>query len=280
MVGRALIFLSLLNVLLVSSKPILSEAFDGKEINLPQHLLIEKVEREIAQILSNTDLAWRQRNKQIDQVYESVPSELLAQLPLSPDYNHLPKDVYAKINGIHKDKNVKLRDRREQIRRILDHLTWEQRVEMNKNDLPLEPPAEFEKVLGAEVFDQLLMIHQNPEMSVDQKKQAIDKVMALVPQQTINRLPLPESFTRLPVEIQRNLRKLLYNFNMEWDARFLQLRQYIRTLPKAYRRILRAGTVPNKIDEQAKFGGSSKYTFSFSPKMEPFNEQTTKQVPV
>jgi hypothetical protein len=117
-------------------------------------------------------------------------------------------------------------------------------------------------------------------MSVDEKKHAIDQVMIAVPAEIIAQLPMPESFKKLPVEIQRNLRKLLYNFELGWTERFRQLRQYIRTLPKAYRRILRSSAILNKIDQLAKVGGSSRKEFELPTKMEPLIEQTTKQVPV
>lgn len=117
-------------------------------------------------------------------------------------------------------------------------------------------------------------------MSVDEKKNAIDKVMVTVPAEIVSQLPIPESFQKLPVEIQRNLRKLLYNFNLGWTERFRQLRQYIRTLPKAYRRILRSGAALTKIEELAKASGSSTKDVELVAKMDPVVEQTTQQMPV
>jgi predicted metal-dependent peptidase len=105
---------------------------------------------------------------------------------------------------------------------------------------PFQPPTGYDKVIPAPIYQQLLAVHNDLSSSIAQKKQQIDEIMAKLPRQIIDRLPLPAFVTRrLPLEIQQNLRKMLFNFQVSWDDRSRQLRQYIRTLPKAYRRAIR-----------------------------------------
>lgn len=174
----------------------------------------------------------------------------------------MPKDVFRNIEDVYNNGKIRSKERRAEIRRILENITWKQRLEIHNENLPLpskvcyilsifklyilKPPAGFDKVLGEEIYQKLLNVLQNSQMTVKEKKAQLDNIMSKVPQETIDRLPMPiPSINNLPDEIQRDMREIMYNFNVPWDERFLQFRQYIRTLPKTYRRLIRFGYLNN-----------------------------------
>jgi hypothetical protein len=92
-------------------------------------------------------------------------------------------------------------------------------------------------------------------LSVAEKKEQIDTIMAAVPKETISQLPLPHPMEKLSDPIQRDIRKIIYDFKYKWNERLRQLRQYIRTLSKPDRRMLRTGWL--KIDEVPKGGAKA-----------------------
>lgn len=109
---------------------------------------------------------------------------------------------------------------------------------------------------------------------MSEKESQIDAIAAKVPKEIIDRLPLPEPMTQVPLEIQKDLRKIIFNFNLNWKDRFTQVRRYIRTLPKVYRRILRFGKV-KKGNELHKLGFKFDHRISID-----LVDQTTKSVPI
>jgi hypothetical protein len=121
------------------------------------------------------------------------------------------------------------------------------------------------------------LILQDPEINVDEKKRQINQIMSELPAEVIEKLPMPMAFMKMPKEIQRNLRKILFNFKLEWNERHRQLRQYIRTLPKTYRRTLRASLITSKVHEMAKANGISTKDVSLPEQMAPFSEPSTTQ---
>jgi len=266
---NALIFFGCLALLLcVGASPILSESLlDSEFTTTTSNPLIEEAESKISQIIDDNDLTWRERNRLIDNIFSTLPPHLLPHLGLDSDFNRLPLPIYQRIYNIHLNEKYKLKDRRAQIRQILENLTWENRVAMQKEEFPLAPPTGFEEVMEPEIYKQLLAIHTNLKMSVAEKKESIDLIMSQVPKEVVDRLPLPQPMGKMPDSIQRNIRKIIYNFQNKWEERLRQFRQYIRTLPKSYRRILRSGWL--KIDEISKDGAKTEQ------KVQPLTFETT-----
>jgi len=251
--GQLVLAVMLALFAVVATRPMLSERFPDNQFGgvSTTNPLLEQLQQQVIRIISNNQLTWRQRNQQVDDVYASIPPELFAQIPLDPDFDRLPEHVYRKIKKIHANEKVKLRERRGQIRQILENLPWDQRMAMHTENFPAEfqPPAGFEQVLGDPTYHKLLAVHQDVGMRVEEKNLEIERIMSEVPEEMLARLPLPPPMTQLPEDIQRNLQKLLYNFKLGSSERFRQLRHYIRTLPKSYRQILRTGPGGDKSEK-------------------------------
>lgn len=112
----------------------------------------------------------------------------------------------------------------------------------NSKRFNLKPPAGFDEVLGEEIHQKLIRVHKNPKITVKEKKALIDDIMSKVPKETVDRLPMPIPIMKeLPDEIQREMRQIMYNFSVSWDERLFRVRQYVRTLAKPYRRLIRFG---------------------------------------
>jgi len=283
MIVNGLIFLCLTGLFgVVDAKPVITESVQNSEFistTATVNPIVEQAQQKISHII-NSDLSWRERNSQIDQIYATLPPHLLPNMPLDGDFNRLPTDVYKRINSIHLNEKIRLRDRRARIRKILDSLTWSIRTAMEKEEFPLHPPAGFEDVLGPQLYRKLLAVHTNLKMSVNEKKENIDQIMSQVPNEILEKLPLPQPMGKLPDTIQKNIRKIIYTFQTKWDERLRQLRQYVRTLPKSYRRMLRQGWI--KIDEVSKEGAKTdqKKVEEIIGNLPLKVEETTEIVPV
>jgi hypothetical protein len=68
--------------------------------------------------------------------------------------------------------------------------------------------------------------------------------MANVPQEQLDKLPLPPGFDRLPAESLQRLRTLMHNFKLDWDERHQQVKEFIMQLPREERRLMRPPSPP------------------------------------
>jgi hypothetical protein len=121
---------------------------------------------------------------------------------------------------------------------------------------PPHPPPGFEFALAPTIYKQLMTVHQNPTLSVEDKKRSIDKIMSMVPQDQLDRLPLPPNFDRLDAENVQRIRQLMHNFQLDWDARHQSVKDFIAQLPMEQRRLLRPqgppgfDSLPDEVQDQ------------------------------
>lgn len=148
------------------------------------------------------------------------------------------QDVYRRIEYIHVAPGWKWKERQTLIRDIVESLPEAERQLLVSPRLG-GPPAGFEEVLAPTVYKQLLFVHHNTHLTKEQKADQITLIMKQVPQDQINRLPMPRGFDTLPVESQQRARSLIYDYSLPQPARALKVRRFVEELPPQIRSQLR-----------------------------------------
>ncbi|PAV61875.1 hypothetical protein WR25_22801 [Diploscapter pachys] len=121
--------------------------------------------------------------------------------------------------------------------------------------VPQNLPPGFEKVLPSETVAQLKQIHRSTTMTNMEKHNAIDKIMASLPDDIIDKLPPPPGFEKLPQDVQQQLKAVHKDRNLSFEQRFHKINQIIGSLPESVRRMLPPPPPPpgfEAIPEQAR----------------------------
>jgi hypothetical protein len=203
-------------------------------------LLPQETKDKIKEITANRQLNWEERREQIDQLLDSIPPSQLAKMPLPSGFEKLPIGVYEQIKEIHDDETMKWSKRRQKVRQIMHTIPHEQRRAVFKDMwFPPMPPASFESVLAPTVYQQLLKVHQNVNLTVAEKKDRVDRIMQQVPGDQLMKLPLPPLMRQLPTETQQRIRLIMHNYRTPWDERHQKVREFVQSLPKEEKRLMR-----------------------------------------
>jgi len=202
-------------------------------------VLPEEAKQRPVYIYGDSSLASEDRVNQINAVFDSLPHEVIEQLPLPNEYERLPAEVYKRILYVHTAPGFKWAERQQLIRDIVESLPVEQRQLMHTPRFGGGPPPGFELILAPTVYKQLLTVHHNPRLSKDEKARLITRIMRQVPAEQINRLPLPSGMDQLPIELQQRLRSLVYNYSVEQPIRNQRVREFVNSLPAEMRPELR-----------------------------------------
>lgn len=203
-----------------------------------ESVLPEEAKQRLVYIYSDSSLASEDRVNQINAVFDSLPREVIEQLPLPNEYERLPADVYRRIFYIHTAPGFKWAERQQLIQSIVESLPEEQRQLMRTPRIGGPPPG-FELVLAPTVYKQLLTVHYNPKLNKEEKAALITRIMRQVPAEQINRLPLPSGMDQLPIELQQRLRALVYDYSVEQPIRAQRVHMFVQSLPMEIRPHLR-----------------------------------------
>jgi len=195
-----------------------------------ESILPEEAKQRLVYIYSDSSLASEDRVNQINAVFDSLPREIIQQIPLPNEYERLPADVYRRISYVHTAPGFKWAERQQLIRDIVESLPVEQRQLMHTPKIGGPPPG-FELILAPTVYKQLLTVHHNPRLNKEEKAALITRIMRQVPAEQINRLPLPSGMDQLPSELQQRLRSLVYDYSVEQPVRAQRVREFVESLP-------------------------------------------------
>ncbi|VDO40254.1 unnamed protein product, partial [Onchocerca flexuosa] len=108
---------------------------------------------------------------------------------------------------------------------------------MNKRVID-EPPSEFKGILPPEIFAQLTTIHQDQSLTIPQKIVKIEEIMNTLPEDVLQRLPLPPVFRLLPQDVQKMIKTVRTTKNLTMEEKWLQMIILIESLPKQQHRML------------------------------------------
>lgn len=200
--------------------------------------LPEEAKQRLVEIFNTRTLDADERANQINAVFDSLPQAVIERLPLPVEYERLPVDVYRRLNFIHTAPGFAWAERQRLTQNIIESLPSEVRQLMKTARFGGPPPG-FEYVLAPSIYKQLLFIHYNPELSREQRAEMITQVMRQVPAQQIEQLPLPAGMDRLPAELQRRLRSLVYDYTVPQQTRVKRVHDFVQMLPVEMRPPLR-----------------------------------------
>jgi len=203
-----------------------------------ESVLPQEAKQQLVYIYSDSSLTSEERVNQINAIFDSLPQQVIQQLPLPNEYERLPADVYKRILYVHTAPGFKWAERQQLIRDIVESLPAEQRQLMHTPRIGGPPPG-FELVLAPTIYKQLLTVHHNPRLSKEEKATLITRIMHQVPAEQINQLPLPSGMDQLPVELQQRLRSLVYDYSVEQPIRAQRVRDFVQSLPVEVRPPLR-----------------------------------------
>ena len=203
----------------------------------------------------------------IDDVFDSLPTEVLKKMPLRPGYDKLPEEVKDQLQAIQLDKSIPWGQKREKMHEIIASLPEDQlkllppprfggpspfgprglpphvSLHISLNEIYLyihfQPPSAFKEVLPSEVYQKLVTIHQDKNATEEEKKTRIDETLKGVAKETLQKLPLPPNFDKLPAEAQQKAREILSDLSKDFDTRHQNLREFIDTLTDDQKKLLR-----------------------------------------
>lgn len=76
-------------------------------------------------------------------------------------------------------------------------------------------------------------------LSISEKKKQVDAIMAEVPQETLEMLPLPPALYKLPATELSAAKKIFANKNLSFDEKNEAVRKFIQSLPTHLKRLVR-----------------------------------------
>jgi len=197
-----------------------------------------EAKQRLNELYTDSTLNAEERATKVNAVFDELPQQVLESLPLPAEYERLPADVYRRISYIHVAPGFKWAERQQLIRDIVESLSDEEKRLMMTPRIGGPPPG-FEYIIAPTVYKQLLSVHHNPRLSKEQKAELITRVMHQVPQDQLDRLPLPAGMDQLPAELQARLRALVYNYSVPQPVRAQRVKEFIQSLPEEIRPQLR-----------------------------------------
>jgi len=197
-------------------------------------ILPSEAKQRLNQIYVDSTLSAEERSSKVNNVFDSLPQEVINQLPLPGEYERLPADVYKRIGYIHVAPGFKWAERQQLIRDIVESLPDEQKRLMSTPRIGGPPPG-FDNVLAPTIYNQLLRIHHNSRLTKETKAELITSTMRLVPQDQIDRLPLPAEMTQLPVELQKRVHSLVYDYSIPQQLRAQRVKEFMQMLQEQQR---------------------------------------------
>ncbi|KAI6227788.1 hypothetical protein M3Y99_01218900 [Aphelenchoides fujianensis] len=236
-----------------SARPALNDGLFGAPPPQPgyfpagfEELLPEDAKAKLIAAHDDRSLSFDERRDRIESVFDELPREILEKLPLPPGLARLPFDAQEPFRALHVDRSIGWRERQTRVHELIKQLPEEQQRLVHPpaphfppmgprgfgippppfppagaDFLPPRPPPGFEAVLSPSIFKQLMAVHENlrPTNSTACR--------------------LPPNFERLSPETLQRVRKIMQDFSLEWDARHQKVDEFVRSLPREERRLLR-----------------------------------------
>uniref|UniRef100_A0A914Y891 Uncharacterized protein n=1 Tax=Panagrolaimus superbus TaxID=310955 RepID=A0A914Y891_9BILA len=203
--------------------------------------------------IQNSKLSNQEKKDKIDQVMKGVPKETLQNIPLPPFLENLPTDVQGKAREILSNFSDTFDVRHQKLHEFIETLPEELRKLIphppkfggfgpfgprHHRGFPPHPPPEFKEILGEELFNKLDAIHQDKNLTREERFKKMDEFMSSLPSETLTKLPLPPPFRQLPTDVQNKIREIMHNFSIDFKKRMQNVREFIKTLPEDQQKLV------------------------------------------
>jgi len=195
-----------------------------------EKVLPPKQTKQLRDLHANEKLTIMEKRAEFERIMSTVPSEILAKLPIGPAFERLPEEWQAKIRDIHANTSISLSEKQQNVNELIN--------------FPPRPPPGFEKILTPETYSSLLKIHQDPNLNPKEKAARIDEVMRSLPQDTMDKLPLPPGFDQLPEDKVKEAKAIFSDRTLDYQAKDRKVADFVMSLPPNVRRSLRPPLPP------------------------------------
>lgn len=236
--------------------------FDGVPPGFEKVLPIQTLQQ-LRDLHRNQQIPLTQKQAEFDRIMSAVPAQILAKLPLPPGFEALPDTVQQQIRTIHGDGTLNWAQKHQKVAALIESLPADQRPRpppgfqpspqqslagpnagSGDDFFPPNPPPGFEKVLPTDVYQRLVQIHRNPDLNWRAKSDQIDQIMRALPQNIIDRLPLPPGFDQLPPKYIAQARAIFGDKTLNFHEKDQKVFQFVHSLPPALRKKVRPPLPP------------------------------------
>uniref|UniRef100_A0AC34FB00 Uncharacterized protein n=1 Tax=Panagrolaimus sp. ES5 TaxID=591445 RepID=A0AC34FB00_9BILA len=97
---------------------------------------------------------------------------------------------------------------------------------------------EYKDVLPPNLMEEINQVRKNTSLKRAQKYDKIDKIILSAPESILDKLPLPQGFTELPVDVQQKLQSIRRNATLTWEEKQKMYKTLIKSLPEQFRHLI------------------------------------------
>ncbi|KAI1712241.1 hypothetical protein DdX_09791 [Ditylenchus destructor] len=217
-------------------------------------VLPSDVIQKLKSLQSNLELSFPEKQAEFDRILNSVDPATLAKLPFPPGFEGLPENVKEKIKEIHTNTEMSWNEKSKQIGKIIESLPPNLKAFLPEGppginggkriNFPPMPPPGFKEVLPADTYAQLLQVHQDANLTPKEKIHKIDTIMRSLPQEVLDKLPLPPGFAQLPPETVEKARAIFADKTLDYEAKNKKIIAFVKSLPEEQRQLVKPPLPP------------------------------------
>ncbi|KAI1724035.1 hypothetical protein Ddc_05235 [Ditylenchus destructor] len=217
-------------------------------------VLPPEVIQKLKSLQSNFQLSFPEKQAEFDRILNSVDPATLAKLPFPPGFEGLPENVKEKIREIHTNTEMSWNEKSKQIGNLIESLPPNLKAFLPEGppginggkriNFPPMPPPGFKEVLPADAYAQLLQVHQDTNLTPKEKIHKIDTIMRSLPQEVLDKLPLPPGFDQLPPETVEKARAIFADKTLDYEAKNKKIIAFVKSLPEEQRQLVKPPLPP------------------------------------
>uniref|UniRef100_A0A7E5A1S3 Secreted RxLR effector peptide protein n=1 Tax=Panagrellus redivivus TaxID=6233 RepID=A0A7E5A1S3_PANRE len=95
----------------------------------------------------------------------------------------------------------------------------------------IDPFAEYKVIMPADAFTKLLAIYAKKELTSMEKFAELNELFKTLPEDVIEKMPLPKVFRKLPASIQRQIHAVYYSKELKLEDKLDKLDDIINNMP-------------------------------------------------
>uniref|UniRef100_A0A914Q8W3 Uncharacterized protein n=1 Tax=Panagrolaimus davidi TaxID=227884 RepID=A0A914Q8W3_9BILA len=88
------------------------------------------------------------------------------------------------------------------------------------------------------MLEEINHVRNNASLNITEKYNKIDKIILTAPESILDKLPWPQGFNELPIDIQQKFQNVRKNGTLTWDEKQKMYKTMIKSLPEQYRHLM------------------------------------------
>uniref|UniRef100_A0A914QZ12 Uncharacterized protein n=1 Tax=Panagrolaimus davidi TaxID=227884 RepID=A0A914QZ12_9BILA len=115
------------------------------------------------------------------------------------------------------------------------------------NDPIVQLPNGYNDILSSDMLKEINQVQNNASLNINEKYDKIDKIILSAPESIIDKLPLPQGFNELPIDIQQKFQNVRKNATITWEEKQNMYKTMLKNLPEQYRHLIMPAFTSKKI---------------------------------